>query len=366
MKVTLRKRKKGKKISLYLDYYDKGNRTYEYLKLYLYPEPEEGKITKSQKEHNKTVLEIAENVRNQRQLEIYSGAFGFANLTKQKASFIEYLEQLRDKRDASPGNYGNWASAIKHVKSYVNGDVSFEQVDKKWVEGFKEYLITEAKTKSSTVLSQNSQSSYFNKIKAALKQAVKDEIIIRNPSENVEGIKSADPKREFLTIEEFKMVIEADCDIPILKQAFLFSSFTGLRWSDIQKLTWSEIQYSDDLGWFIRFKQKKTKGEETLPISEQALSFLNDRGANDSRVFEGLKYSAWHNMRLQQWMMRAGISKTITFHCARHTYATMLLTKGVDLFTVQKMLGHKEIKTTQVYAKIVDQKKREAASLLKI
>ena len=69
-------------------------------------------------------------------------------------------------------------------------------------------------------------------------------------------------------------------------------------------------------------------------------------------------------MKLQQWMMRAGISKTITFHCARHTYATLHLTNGTDIYTVSKLLGHRELKTTQVYAKVIDDKKIEATNAI--
>ena len=93
---------------------------------------------------------------------------------------------------------------------------------------------------------------------------------------------------------------------------------------------------------------------------------LGDRDDKDERVLKGLKYSAWHNLKLQQWMLRAGISKTITFHCARHTYATLQLTLGTDIYTVSKLLGHKELKTTQVYAKIIDDKKKEAAGKIKL
>ena len=116
----------------------------------------------------------------------------------------------------------------------------------------------------------------------------------------------------------------------------------------------------------MRFTQKKTKGAETQPISEQAFGLLGERGNSEERVFTGLKYSAWHNLKLQQWMMKAGISKTITFHCARHTYATLQLTLGTDIYTVSKLLGHKDLKTTQVYAKIIDEKKREAASRIQL
>ena len=151
-----------------------------------------------------------------------------------------------------------------------------------------------------------------------------------------------------------------------MKTAFIFSCLTGLRWSDINKLLWSEVQHSNDNGYYIRFRQKKTKGAETLPISEQAFGLLGERQAPEERVFKGLKYSAWHNLKLQQWMMKAGISKTITFHCARHTYATLQLTAGTDIYTVSKLLGHKELKTTQVYAKIIDEKKQEAANKIKL
>ncbi len=139
-----------------------------------------------------------------------------------------------------------------------------------------------------------------------------------------------------------------------------------MRWSDVQKMTWSEVQFSNEIGHYIRFRQKKTKGAETQPISEQAFELLGERTIPDERVFVGLKYSAWHNLKLQQWVMKAGISKTITFHCARHTYATLQLTLGTDIYTVSKLLGHKDLKTTQIYAKIIDERKKEAANKIKL
>lgn len=155
---------------------------------------------------------------------------------------------------------------------------------------------------------------------------------------------------------------KTDCEISILKTAFIFSALTGLRWSDINKLLWSEVQYSKELGNYLRFRQKKTQGAETLPISEQAISLLGERGEPEERVFKHLKYSAWHNLKLQQWAMKAGIAKTVTFHCARHTYATLQLTLGTDIYTVSKLLGHKHLKTTQIYTKVIDEKKTEAAN----
>ena len=130
------------------------------------------------------------------------------------------------------------------------------------------------KVKIEKLLSQNSQSSYFGKLTAALKEAVKDGILQTNPAAQVEGVKPDDPSREFLTLEELQAAANVPCEMPILKSAFIFSALTGLRWSDIEKLVWSEVQHSEQSGYYIRFRQKKTKGAETLPISEQAFSLI--------------------------------------------------------------------------------------------
>lgn len=204
-------------------------------------------------------------------------------------------------------------------------------------------------------------------MRAALKQASKDGIISKNPAEFIEGIKPGEPERQFLTLEEVNKMLKTECELPNLKNAFLFSCLTGIRWSDIQKLIWKEVQHSEENGHYIRFQQKKTGQHETLPISQQARDFLGDKSEDsEERVFVGLKYSAWHNLRLKQWVMRAGINKEITFHCARHTNAVLQLSSGTDIYTVSKMLGHKHLKTTEIYAKIVDDKKREAANKIQL
>lgn len=366
MTVTLRQREQRGKISLYLEYYANGKREYEYLKLYLIPEPENGKLTKKEKEENKNNLDLAEAIRSKRHLEIKNGIFGFQDVGKMKGSFLKYFEYLTEKRKDSTGNYGNWDSTLKHLKKFAPNDVSFDQINKRWLEDFKEFLQGAAKTKSVTKLSQNSQHSYYNKVRAALREAYKEGNISRNPADEVEGIKAGEPEREFLTYDELIAMSKADCDIPVLKNAFLFSALSGLRWSDVNKLTWVEVQHSKEIGNYIRFTQKKTKGAETLPISEEAVKLMGEKGLPTDRVFVGLKYSAWHNLRLQQWAMRAGITKTITFHCARHTYATLQLTLGTDIYTVSKLLGHKDLKTTQIYAKIIDERKTLAATKIKL
>ena len=362
MKVTLRERKKNGKINLYLDYYSKGKRKIEYLRLYLSIDPK----TKAEKDINKKTRLLAETIWAQRQVEIQQGHYGFSDIEKLKGSFTTYITALAEKKNTSSGNYGNWYSMLKHFKEYRPTDVSFQNIDKAFVEGFKEHLDKKAVGKANKVLSQNSKYSYFGKFKAALKQAVADGILKTNPASNVPHFKQGETQREFLTLEELQKIANADCELPQLKKAFLFSALTGLRWSDIEKMKWSEIQHSNEMGHYIRFRQKKTKGAETLPISDQAVELLGDRKEESDIVIPGLNYSAWTNLKLQQWMMNAGISKTITFHCARHTYATLQLTLGTDIYTVSKLLGHKELRTTQIYAKVIDDKKREASNRIKL
>lgn len=362
MKVTLRERKKSDKISLYLDIYSKGVRRTEYLRLYLNPTPR----TKEERLSNKKTKEYAESIRAARQIEIQNGYYGFKDSDKLKGSFTSYLEDLKEKKMSSSGNYGNWDSMVKHFKIFQPTDIKFSQIDIKLVENFKYYLNKEARKKSNELLSQNSKYSYFNKFRAALKQAVRDGILKTNLSEQVIPFKQGEPQREFLTLEEVQALVGAKCESEKLKTAFLFSCLTGLRWSDVNKLVWSEIQHSENNGYYIRYRQKKTKGAETLPISEQARTMLGEAQAPDERVFKGLKYSTQNNLRLAQWVLRAGIPKNITFHCARHTYATLQLTLGTDIYTVSKLLGHRELKTTQVYAKIIDDKKQEAANRIQL
>ncbi len=148
-----------------------------------------------------------------------------------------------------------------------------------------------------------------------------------------------------------------------VKDAFLFSCFTGLRYSDVVNLTWDNI--SNDK---IEFKQRKTGGVEYLPISQTAKDILvnSQNSKNKSKFIFDVPTKVGIFKHIKKWVKDAGIKKRVSFHTARHTFATMALTQGVDLYTVSKLLGHKDISTTQVYAKIIDSKKDEAVNKLPI
>ena len=380
-KVKLRQKKisKGRK-SLYLDFYppvphpETGKPTRrEFLGLYIFEKPK----TPFDKQHNSETLKIAESIRQKRENflnkpEIYS-EYEKEQLRKKELgeqNFIDYFRKLANKRKAS--NYDNWISALNYIEAFTNGKLKFADLNEKFLENLKEYLLTTKSKKSNkTTLSQNSAVSYFNKVKAALRQAYKDGILQYDLNAKVKPIKAAETRREYLTIEELNKLVKTPCNNDLLKRAALFSALTGLRFSDIQKMVWGELEYIEGQGYYLNFRQKKTKNVEVLPISEQAYGITKGKKnpkdmPQDKPVFEGLKYSAYHNKHLFQWILRAGITKNITFHCFRHTFATLQLSHGTDIYTVSKMLGHRELKTTQIYAKIVDESKRKAADKIKL
>jgi integrase len=376
VKVKLREKGiSGNRHSLYLDFYpaiphpETGNPTRrEFLGLYLFDKAK----NPIDKEHNKETLKIAEQIRQKRENflnkpEIYSGYEKEQLKLKElgEINFVEYFKSLADKRKAS--NHDNWVSAYNYLETFTKGNLKFADLNEKFCNEFKEHLLTTKSNKSNKVnLAQNSAVSYFNKFKAALKQAYKDGYLPSDLNVRIEPVKQAETQRNFLTIEELNSLVKTECNNPLLKRAALFSALTGLRFSDIKNLVWGDLEYIEGNGFFIQFKQQKTKGVEMMPISEQAYSLLGERKETTEKVFDGLTYSAYENKHLSKWIGLAGITKDITFHCFRHTFATLQLSNGTDIYTVSKMLGHRELKTTQIYAKIIDQTKREAADKIQL
>lgn len=376
IKVKLREKTiSGNRQSLYLDFYppiphpetSEPTRR-EFLGMYLFDKAK----SPIDKQHNKETLQLAEQIRQKRENhlnkpEIYTGYEKEQLKIKERGeqNFVAYFKSLADKRKAS--NHDNWVSAYNYLDTFTKGNLKFADLNEKFCNEFKDYLLTTKSNKSKTVtLAQNSAVSYFNKLKATLKQAYKDGYLTSDLNAKIEPVKQAETRRNFLTIEELNSLVKTECNSPLLKRAALFSSLTGLRFSDIKNLIWGELEYIEGNGYFIKFKQQKTKGVEMMPISEQAYSLLGERKEPTDKVFEGLTYSAYENKHLAKWIGLAGIEKDITFHCFRHTFATLQLSKGTDIYTVSKMLGHRELKTTQIYAKIIDKTKREAADKIQL
>jgi len=346
MSVVVRKRKlKSGKQSIYLDIYYNGRRSYEFLKLYL------GK----NKEQNKEIIKLAESIRAKRELEIQSSQYGFVPYFKKKINFVQYFEDIIKEKEKGKAD---WQNVLNYLKSFTNGNIQFSAITPGWLEQFKNYLLIN--------LSRGTSQNYFTKVSAALNQAIKDEIISTNPCKKVSAIKVPETQKTFLTIEEIRALANTPCERPDLKRAFLFACYTGLRVSDIEALTWGQIKNDR-----IEFRQKKTMGFQYMPISPTAKKILYDSDSENSRVLHmpdkkifSLPTISNINLGLRKWAKKAGIDRHVSFHVSRHSFATLALSAGADLYVISKLLGHKKIETTQIYAQIIDSKKKEAVDLL--
>lgn len=377
IKVKLRKRKiTGERQSLYLDFYppivnpENGELSRrEYLGMYVFNSTR----NPLDKTHNTNTLQLAEQIRQKRESdlnkpEIYNALEQeqIKKNKKQDGDFIAYFKKLAEKKNHS--NRFIWLGSCDFLKLHKGNTLKFSDIDPELCNGFIEFLQTTKSKKSDKVqLSENSIKTYYDKFRSALKQAYKDGYLSENIADKTDAVKQAETQRNYLTLEELNTLVKTDCKSVEIKTQALFSALTGLRRSDIQKLIWGEVQHVEGSGYLIRFMQKKTGGSETLPITEQAFNLLGERKQPTDNVFTLIQETNQRENRyLTKWVLDAGISKKITFHCFRHTFATLQLSMGTDIYTVSKMLGHKDLNTTQIYAKIIDETKRTASNRIKL
>lgn len=330
-------------------------------------------ICKGEKDQENMIY--ADGVRKLRQREydnvdLYSDAETAQAEQKERLqqNFIEYFDKVTAKRHANSSTsiLINWQRAVEFLKQFAGSTLLFSQVNNRMAEEYKLFLLSAPLGGNKTgTLSQNTASTYFSIFKAALKQAFVEGYFTVDLSAKIKGIQDQESRREYLSIDELNTLAATPCERDVLKRAALFSALTGLRHCDIQKLRWQEISINGNQAK-LNFTQQKTKGVEYTPISEQALQLCGEPGNPEQFVFEDLPDPSWISRPLKLWVGAAGIKKKITFHCFRHTFATLQLSNGTDIYTVSKMLGHTNVKTTQIYAKVVDEKKNKAAQAIQL
>ena len=361
-KVFLRQRKLNSgKITLYLAYYPplrdpvtQGRVFRDYLGIYLVDNPKFA----IEKEANKEKLRQANAIRSERELAIIRGQFDFLDKHKQKMDFLAYFRNKLESKDQK------WIRVYDHFKNYCHGKCLMSDITVPFCEGFREYLLKAKHLKNESMdLSQNSAAGYWSTFRGCLKIAYHEKMLKENVNDFLESISGTSSRREYLTLEEVRQLANTPCDVPDLKNASLFSCLTGLRISDILALDWSNIVKAQDGGWCIRIRTEKTDTEATLPLTDEAYKLCGKRSTGP--VFKNLKRYNTH-APLKEWVEAAGITKHITFHCFRHTFATLQVNEGTDIYTVSHLLTHANVGTTQIYADIVDKSMRDAVERIKI
>lgn len=308
---------------------------------------------------------------------------GFEPEIKSKKNLIEFIREVGDEALRETGNkhsiYATMNSLAKHVESFAGSGTKFENMSTEWIRRFIKYLKKDAlninymrtdkkEKRQERHLSNNSQNRLIRNINFVLNKAVECKYLSRNPMDGIsskEIVKQEAGTREYLTDDEVHKLINTPFTHGHyhIRESFLFACFTGLRFSDLKKLKKSDF-YKDKNGTKIKIEMKKTRKTLGIYVPETALSFLPEVEDNDSPIFN-LPKNDYANESLRKWVKDAGIEgKLVTFHVARHTSATLLLSYGVPIAAIQKQLGHTKVSTTEIYAELMDKSQYEAASVL--
>jgi len=351
--VKIRERKRGsKKVYLFLDIYHNGERKQESTGLYY----------STQSKNKKDIKQKANEIRKQREQQLDGG---YTGKSKSEIDFILYFEDfIKSRGSRRPSDI--YINALKQLKKFISGKkikTTFDRLENntKFFQEFADYLLEQ--------VAQNTAWSYLSKTKAVINNAIRERIILQSPAKHI-NIPWQEVEKVYLTIEELNRLAKTECSYLHIKLSFLFSCYTGLRLSDIKKLLWKEVKNDPGGNLTLHFRQKKTGGVEYFPLNETAIKLINETIENpkiiphpESKIF--MSFSDTKIARtLNSWVRNAKIYKHVSFHCGRHTFAVNSLASGVDIFTVSKLLGHRDLKTTLVYAKIVDSKLNEAVNKL--
>ena len=318
--------------SYYLDIYVNGKRSYEFLKMYHLPE-----INAMVREQNRATRAAVETIKSQRIIDITNAKAGIKNKSAwQKLTLADWLEKfyaIQERKGIK--QIEKLRSVIKVINQYGK-DTKMGNIDKTWALGFIDWIQHTYKGRQGKTLEQGSVVGYISQLSIALNAAVRAEWLDENPFMLLsasERVKKPESKRQFLTIEEVKLLIATECRNKTVKQAYLFSCYCGLRLSDMETLCWKDIICNDGR-YMIGKVQQKTSAPIYTPLSQSAVKWMPERKADDSDetlVFATLPSRMTTNKILRQWVEKAGIDKKITYHTSRHTFGTMMMTVGADL-----------------------------------
>ena len=350
--------------SLYLDIYVNGKRSYDFLKLYLIPESNpQAKI------QNENTMRAANTIKLNRILEITNNKAGLKNTSiRAKMLLKDWMETFRQAQEQKGVKDQKLIHNTIHALTAYNINVAMRDVNRDYIIRLTNFLRNDYRSPRGKKLKDYSVINYLGCLRNALNMAVREDVIADNPIMKLSAqdkVKAPESQREYLTTEEVQKLEETDSPYPHIKQAFLFACYTGLRCSDVRSITWGKI-VKDGEKYRLHTVMFKTKRPFYIPLSKKAMQWMPERGdkTDDELIFENIPVQVNTKLYLQPWLDKAGITKPITFHCSRHTFGTMMLTLGADIYTTSKLMGHTKVEVTQMYAKIINKKKDDAVSLI--
>jgi site-specific recombinase XerD len=348
MSIKLRfKELKDNRKSLYLDIYVQKKHQYKFLNCYVFTNPR----TKEERNHNKEVLAFAQNKISQCQVDLYQNGELFFTPSLSTGTLSSYLEELKNTKssDQSKSNISSLEHHIVRSKLFP----SVDEITNETIQHFSQYLLN--------TVSPNSAKTYFTLFLHFIRFLQSKKLLPSIDLAKIKKISGEETQRQFLSENEIRILSKTPCPNDIVKKAFLFSCMCGLRISDIKKLHSQNIDTENNC---IVLRNKKTNSMQYIPITDSMKVFLEPIQQNE--LLFPLPDISNVERNLEKWANNAGLKKKLTFHVSRHTFATLLLTKNVDIYTISKLLNHKNLKTTQIYASLVDEKKISALNTLPI
>jgi integrase len=257
--------------------------------------------------------------------------------------FISFFQSFMETRTSKGLSCFNYDIALKHLIAFSGGKIAFNILQKRWLIDFQAYLAHSRGLRSEKPLSKNSANTYFRIVISIAREAANERLI--DHKEVSEVTLTAREKSEVacLSLDELQRLAKTPCRVPILKKAFLFSCLTGLQWKEIDKLQWNQLKQADGL-WSIQINRNNS--DESIPLTKQARELLGSHGQLNEKIFN-LHYSAALCVNLNQWALKAGVLRNITFQSARQTFGKLLLDSEVPIELISELLGHRHVKTTQ-------------------
>lgn len=359
-------------------YNDKGTAIprykFETLKLYLWREPK----TEAQRNHNRETLALARRIRYEKEQQFTEAQRGYRVRPLERMDIWQYFGALEDTADPGKSKYLRYT--FRRFHRFITETPRYKL--------FADTLDAEGVTPEMCLrfaewLERNSEGTgarqAFGIFSRAVRGLLKRGYIVRNPCEGVRVRKGTPRRKDFLTMDEIRQLIETPTprgqrygEVDITRRAFIFTLYTGIRFCDIIKLRYTNVDYNSRL---LRFVQSKVAGRSSsdavaIPLSDYLLTLIGEpekrfKGGEDMRIFplfnDDIKRAEGI---LKGWTRAAGIDKHITWHCGRHSFAVNLLRHGTDIKTAAELLGHSSIEMTEKYLHIVDEDKVRAINTL--
>ncbi len=288
---------------------------------------------------------------------------------KEKRFLIEYLDehilQIKEKREHAVNTCNHYQSSRNIYAQFLQdrfkqSDYAINSIDYEFLNDFDTYMISEYKDKLGRHVKRNTVNKHHSRLRTMLHKAVREEIISQNPYGRFQ-LKYKPTNRTFLTKQEVNKIREQDFSnnptLDRVRDFFLFSCYTSLRYSDAFHLKVHNIIDTDDEKKMIWVPSMiKTEESVYIPIIEGTQEIIDKYTNDPAREIEGYILPRYSNQKINSFLKHiatiCGLKKELTHHVARHTFATIALNSGMPLEVVQKILGHTQIRTTQIYAKM--------------